>query len=202
MQGSEKRFALGADGLRCSAGRRGIALLALSVLLAACNGDNRPTSNISPASQHAGATLAFESIDGPPRPIFQKLVDSLSAEAAARQVTIVSREAKPHYRVRGYLAMHVENGRTRVGWVWDIYDSQNERAFRIAGEEAGARAGGDPWLAADSEMVRRIARVSMEQIVAFLGNGGVSPTRPSPPDTGPAIAGTRNPESLAFASER
>jgi hypothetical protein len=167
---------------------------ALAFAAAGCTTDGQPSLVAGRA-----ATIAFESIDGPPQPVFHKLVESLAAEAVARQVTVISREATPQYRVRGYLAAHVERGRTHIGWVWDIYDAEKRRALRIAGEEPGGRRGSDAWTAADEQMLRRIARTSMERLAAFLDASGTRspPAGPSGTDgirvaaagyTAPALA--------------
>ena len=85
----------------------------------------------------SGPTIAFDSIDGPPVGVFNRLVDNLSAEAQGRQLAIASREGAANYRVRGYLAAQVIRGRTHISWVWDVYDDDKLRALRITGEEAG-----------------------------------------------------------------
>lgn len=155
---------------------RALPALALALCAAGCTTDGQP-------SLVAGrpATIAFESIDGPPQPVFQRLVENLATEAIARQVTVISREATPNYRIRGYLAAHVERGRTHIGWVWDVYDAEKRRMLRIAGEEPGGRRGTDAWSAADDPMLRRIARTSIERLAAFLDASATRPP-PAPPD--------------------
>jgi hypothetical protein len=144
-------------------------------LASACTTDGA-TSNVSLATNTAvGPTIAFESIAGPPPGVFNKLVDDLSAEAQSRNLAIASREGGANYRVRGYLAAQVIRGRTHVSWVWDVYDGGRQRTLRITGEEAGGRAGGDPWSVADDPMVRKIARTSMDQLATFLSNPGSAP---------------------------
>jgi hypothetical protein len=172
--------------MRCAAGRRAakawrflvMPALVLALGAAGCTIDGRP----SLVAGRAG-TIAFESIDGPPQPVFHKLVESLAAEAVARQVAVISREATPQYRIRGYLAAHVERGRTHIGWVWDVYDAEKRRTLRIAGEEpgGGGRRGADAWSAADEQMLRRIARTSMDRIAAFLGDPGTGAPPAAPP---------------------
>jgi hypothetical protein len=135
------------------------------------------------------ATIAFESIDGPPQPVFQKLVENLASEAVARQVAVISREASPQYRVRGYMAAHIVNKRIHIGWVWDVYDANKRRVLRIADEEHGGRSGGDAWAAADDAMLRRIARGGLERLVAFLEGSGIRPT-PEPTGGEDAVAAT------------
>src|SRR5215467_10743940 len=62
-------------------------------------------------------TVAFESIDGPPEQLFRKLVAQLGEEASAQRVAIVSRQAPAQYRIRGYLAAHVQGKKTTITWV-------------------------------------------------------------------------------------
>src|SRR5438067_1823037 len=141
-------------------------ITALALALAGCANESAP---ILMQAQLRGPTIAFESIDGPPLPIFQKLVARLSAEAEQRQILVVSRAGQPAYRVRGYLAALMTHGKTHIGWVWDVYDAQRHRAFRIAGEEVFSGKRADAWALLDDEMLSRIAHTSMDRLVAFLG---------------------------------
>ena len=89
------------------------------------------------------------------------------------------------------LAAQVIRGRTHISWVWDVYDGERLRALRITGEEAAGRAGGDPWSVADTPMLRKIARASMDRLAAYLGNPGA----PLEPDASIAIAASPEPET-------
>jgi len=60
------------------------------------------TTALTTAGPASGPTLAFDSIDGPPVAVFNRLVDNLTSEAQARQLSIASREGAANYRVRGY----------------------------------------------------------------------------------------------------
>jgi hypothetical protein len=161
----------------------------LTALAAGCTTSNTQNAALTTTSAAtSGPTLAFDSIDGPPVGIFNRLVDNLSAEAQARQLSIASREGAANYRVRGYMAAQVVRGRTLISWVWDVYDDDKLRTLRITGEEAGGR-GGDPWSAADEQMLRRIARVSMERLSAYLRN----PEAPVEPDAATAVADVPEP---------
>lgn len=156
----------------------------LTALVAACSETTSSNASLTTAAPASGPTLAFDSIDGPPVGVFNRLVDNLTSEAQARQLSIASREGAANYRVRGYLAAQVVHGRTLVSWVWDVYDDDKFRALRITGEEAGGRAGGDPWAVADEAMLRKIARVAMDRLSAYLRN----PAAPVEPDAATAIA--------------
>jgi len=158
-------------------------------VLCAAGCSETTSSNVAlTGSGASGPTIAFDSIDGPPVGVFNRLVDNISAEAQGRQLAIASREGGANYRVRGYLAAQVIRGRTHISWVWDVYDDVKVRALRIRGEEAGGRAGSDPWSVADEAMLRRIARASVDRIATFLRN----PDGSALPDT--AIADVVEPE--------
>ena len=163
-------------------------------MLAACNPDNKP--NVAAATPR-GATVAFESIDGPPQAQFHTLVQDLNNEAQAHRVAVTSREQPSAYRVRGYLAATVDQGKTTISWVWDVFDRDQRRALRISGSETAKAAEG--WQAADGAMLQRIAQNSMTQLAAFLTSPAVAPGTPdtsvpqvafaAPPGSSPEAAG-------------
>ncbi len=160
-----------------------LAAAALGLAVAGCS--TAPQVPAAYASAR-GPTIACESIDGPPESIFRKYVQSISDEANARQMAIVSREAPAQFRVRGYLATLVEKRRgTVVSWVWDVYDIDQQRAVRLTGEEKTSGAGRGTWAAADDALLRRIARNGMDQLAAFVG----APDAPQSPPAAPAPAG-------------
>ncbi len=163
--------------------RLGLGSVALAVALAAalagCTHDGKPGVA---ALQPRGATVAFESIDGPPQGQFNTLVRSLNDEAQQRRLAVLSRENTSAYRVRGYLAAKVAkertSERTTISWVWDVFDRDEQRVLRINGEEVAKRSGkdaGDAWNVADEAMLRRIASSSMEQLAAFLTSAEAVP---------------------------
>ena len=175
-----------AAGMLSAAYRVGhaIAAMLLTALVAGCSSGPRP----GPAAAGTAPTVAFDSIEGPPVGVFNRLVDNLSSEAEAHQIAIVSREGRSQYRVRGYLAAQVVRGRTHIAWVWDVYDDDRLRTLRITGEEAGTRPGADPWDAADEAMLRRIARASMDRLAALLTNPNTAMDEPTEPLPGRTVA--------------
>jgi len=164
-------------------------LLALLSLTAACT-----TSGSGPVATTTsfGPTVAFESVDGPPPQVFDRLVRALETESAARSFTIVSREAQASYRIRGYLSAQVRRGKTTIAWVWDVYGRDQERAVRISGEEPSGKAGRDAWAMADDQLMRRIAMAGLNGLNGLI-SGAASPQddiTPVAPRSGPAIAQT------------
>ena len=153
-------------------------LAAVAVVFAAgCTANNS-----GPQTAQAGLTpIAFESISGAPRPVFDALVAELTREADTRQMLVVSRTEQAAYRVRGYLSAHAEGGSGKVAWVFDIFDRDARRTARLSGEER--TGGGDPW--AGTGVVSQIAAKSMTGVAQWLA--AVAP--PAAADE-PMVAGT------------
>ena len=143
-------------------------------------------------------TVAFESIDGPPEQLFRKLVTQLGEEATAHRVAMVSREQPAQYRIRGYVAAHVQGQKTTITWIWDVFNSDRERAVRLGGEVPGAPSE-RAWAAADDAVVARIARDGMSRLAAVLASPG-SPGEFLPPrEEASSVASTTDTgASLAF----
>ena len=135
----------------------------------------------------SGATIAFESIDGPPPAVFDRLVNALNTEAQGKPVLIAQRDGSAAYHVRTYLAAEVKRGRSVIAYVFDVYDRDQQRALRLTGEEPAGKAGRDAWAAADDQLLRRIAQAGIGGMVSYLG-GGENPPVPQSPGRGQAIA--------------
>lgn len=163
-------------------------LMALLSLTAACT-----TNGSGPVASSAsfGPTVAFESVDGPPPQVFDRLVRALETESTARSFTIVSREAQASYRVRSYLSAQVRHGKTTIAWVWDVYDRDQERAVRLSGEEPAGKGGRDAWATADDQLMRRIALAGLNGLNGLISGTAPaqdSPAPAAPRSSGPAIA--------------
>ena len=143
-----------------------------------------------------GPTIAFESIDGPPPQVFDRMVSVLDSETKLRSLQIVSREGSAAYRVRSYLSAQVSHGRTVIAWVWDVYDRDQQRALRLSGEEPAGKAGRDPWAGADDLVLRKIAQAGLSGLSSMI-NGTPAD---SPPPAPAAPAGKRGP-AVASAQE-
>jgi hypothetical protein len=144
------------------------------------------------ATQPRGATVAFDSIDGPPPAQFDELVKSLNAEAQARQLAVASRDSQAAYRVRGYLAAEVNKGKTTISWVWDVFDRDEHRVLRVTGAETEKGRHRDAWRVADDAMLQRIAHSSMTELAAFLTSPAVTPNAPAPAPAQVALIGDQD----------
>ena len=117
-------------------------LLAIACGLGGCASGGAGSGSFAMAG--AGSTVAFESIDGPPPQVFDRMVSVLDSESKLRNLSIVSREGAATYRVRSYLSAQIARGRTIIAWVWDVYDRDQQRVLRLSGDEPASRAGCDP----------------------------------------------------------
>ncbi len=178
LWGTNRRHAP-ARGIVCALRAGAFLSVAAALCLSGCSSSSGLPPGLSNVGLRGNTTVAFESIDGPPETVFRNLVQQLNQEAQSRQVSVVSRESAAQYRIRGYVAAHVQGKRTTISWVWDIYDADRQRALRLTGEEAGP-PGRTAWSAADDQVVGRIARDGMTRLAAFLGSPPVPDASPAP----------------------
>ncbi len=164
-----------------------VAVVVLGGISAGCSTDGQNMAAFAQQTSGGPPTLAFESIDGPPPAVFDRLVNALNSEAQGKPVLIVQREGSAAYRVRTYLSAQVRRGRSVIAYVFDVYDRDQQRALRLTGEEAAGKAGRDAWATADDQLLRRIAHAGLNGMASYLG-GGESQPLPQAPGRGPAIA--------------
>jgi hypothetical protein len=178
-------FILGRAGSRVLA----VMLLAAATALGGCAGGGGAANSYAMApSAGTGATIAFESIDGPPPQVFDRMVGVLDSESKLRSLSVVSREGSAAYRVRSYLSAQVVRGKTVIAWVWDVYDANQQRALRVSGEEPTSGKGGrDPWAAADDLVLRKIAQAGFSGLSNMINGTPEAPVA-VPGLRGPAVA--------------
>ncbi len=166
------------------------ALLAVVTTLGGCATSGGPTASnaYAMASTGGGQTVTFESIDGPPPQVFDRMVGVLDSESKLRNLSIVSREGRASYRVRSYLSAQVVRGKAVIAWVWDVYDSNQQRALRLSGEEATGKAGRDAWAAADDLVLRKIAQAGLSGLSGMINGTPDAAPAPAPERRGPAVA--------------
>ena len=167
------------------------ALFVVACGLGGCAGGGAASGSYAMASSggSSGATVAFESIDGPPPAVFDRMVSVLDSESKLRNLSIVSREGGASYRVRFYLSAQVACGKTVIAWVWEVYDNNQQRALRLSGEEPAGKAGRDAWAAADDLVLRKIAQAGLSGLSGMINGTPDAPTSaPAPGLRGSAVA--------------
>lgn len=167
-----------------------VLLAGFSCALGGCAGGGASGSGSYAMATSAGGgpTVTFESIDGPPPQVFDRMVGVLDSESKLRNLSIVSREGGASYRVRSYLSAQVVRGKTVIAWVWDVYDNSQQRALRLSGEEPAGKAGRDAWAAADDLVLRKIAQAGLSGLSAMINGAPDAAPAPTPERRGPAIA--------------
>ena len=179
------------------AGFVALCLAAASALGGCAAGGAATSSSFAMATDAAGPTITFESIDGPPPQVFDRMVSVLDSESKLRSLAIVSRETAAAYRVRFYLSAQVVHGRTVIAWVWDVYDRDQQRALRLSGEEPAGKGGRDPWAAADDLVLRKIAQAGLSGLTSMVNGGPADAPQPAPVPAGkhgPAVASNDAPD--------
>ena len=189
----------------CRTARAAIAatLLVMACALGGCAGGGAASGSYAMATGSGGPTVAFESIDGPPPQVFDRMVNVLDSESKLRNLSIVSREGGASYRVRGYLSAQVVRGRTVIAWVWDVYDGNQQRALRLSGEEPAGKPGRDAWAAADDLLLRKIAQAGLSGLSGMI-NGPAPADSPAPAPApgrrGPAVAAAEPAPSFSVSA--
>jgi hypothetical protein len=178
------------------------AALLAACALGGCASTGAGSGSFAMASG-GGSTVAFESIDGPPPQVFDRMVGVLDSESKLRNLSIVSREGSASYRVRSYLSAQVVRGKTMIAWVWDVYDANQQRALRLSGEEPAGKAGRDAWAAADDMVLRKIAQAGLSGLSSMInGAPADAPPAPAPARRGPAVASMEpGPAALGYSAE-
>lgn len=171
------------------------SLLAMLFAVAACTTDGTTTGSLA---QPPAGTIAFESIDGPPPEVFHAFVRAIADEAKKRQVAVVSREGPANYRVRGYLSALIRPGKTSIAWAWDLYDANQERVLRLAGEVPAAGPSREAWKAANDQVLRKIAQSGLEQVAGYVGAGDATGTTDSGAPVAVAGADDFRPEAAGI----
>src|SRR3954464_10750646 len=166
------------------------ATMLAACALGGCASSGGPASGAFAMATGGPATVTFESIDGPPPQVFDRMVGVLDTESKLRNLAIVSRESAATYRVRSYLSAQVVRGRTMIAWVWDVYDGSQQRALRLSGEEPAGKHGRDAWAGADDMVLRKIAQAGLAGLFGMINGTPTEapPAAPTPGKRGPAVA--------------
>jgi len=187
--------------------RAGLAalLLVAACSLGGCAGGGAASGSFAMAGD--SPTITFESIDGPPPQVFDRMVSVLDSETKLRSLAVVSRESPAAYRVRSYLSAQTVRGKAVIAWVWDVYDRDQQRALRLAGEEPAGKGGRDalrdPWAAADDLLLRKIAQAGLSGLTSMIQGTPEDPQpAPGPSKRGPAVASAEvpSPDSGSFGA--
>jgi hypothetical protein len=163
---------------------RGVAAIALSLALIAAlplGGCVDTVADLSPSPEAhsqfvrrpdvslAGASVAFVSVDGPPAAISANFSQMLNEQAAAHDIVIADPK-KARYLVRGYLTAYTTEDGAAIGYVWDVFTRDKQRAQRVDDVLNVKGEGSDPWRIAGEAALQSVAAKSADDLAAFLSN--------------------------------
>jgi hypothetical protein len=191
--------------------RRGIGPLLAGATLLGCLGGcvdagSGPTASVAkPDIRNAiargqltsprAATVALASLEGAPDGVQARLRQSLSTEAASREITITD-EVSARYLVRGYLSAYPGEKGITVAYVYDVFDSGRKlRDLRVEDTTDVPGSADDPWSAVTEPVIANLAARSADDLaVALAGTpeaqaagkvAAVTPATVAPPAAGP-----------------
>lgn len=142
-----------------------------------------PRPGVSPA----GAPVAFISLSGAPEAISGAYASAL-AQALAQNSVATQEAASAPYLLRAHLSgQPAEGGGVVIAFVWDIYGADRQRRHRLSDEMTIKQATGDPWSAANEQVLAALAARGARELAAYLTH------------TPEAIAAAANPAAVATA---
>ncbi len=156
-------------------------------VLAACStpinlGNVFPGSGSTTATPATAGTIAFEPVVGIPAALAGPLAAELTAAATGQRLTVVGRDdARAAHRAKGYFSAETIDTGTRITYVWDLFDAAGQRKTRFQGERIIDKRADDPWSTVDQEMLRAIARWTIDQIATATGTQAASGSETAPP---------------------
>ncbi|WP_430511567.1 hypothetical protein [Pannonibacter phragmitetus] len=119
-----------------------------------------------PADQ---ATFAFEPFTGAPGNTADELAQEIGTRAGIERLKLVRRvDAKPTYRVKGYLTATGTPAGGSVFFVFDVFDANGVRLTRISGTEAIGGVSGDPWMSVSTSSLQQIASRAVLELKAWV----------------------------------
>jgi hypothetical protein len=117
--------------------------------------------------------VTFLPVTGAPQSTVTSLAASIRSAAQNEHVPIVvSTDQGAKYQIKGYFSALSEGNGTLLVYVWDILDLKGNRVHRISGQERGRSSTGDPWASIDSEIIERVARITMSDLRSWITTRG------------------------------
>jgi hypothetical protein len=110
------------------------------------------------------------SLEGAPDVIIAQFNVALANEAKRRNIFLASDKAQARFKLKGYISAYNIQGGTSLSWVWDVYDSQAQRAQRLDGAQTIKRTEADPWAAIDEATLKLAASIAMNDVANYLSN--------------------------------
>lgn len=148
---------------------------------------NTPPPPVAQAQPMARITLA--PVIGAPDTVAKQIQQDFTSAVQLQRVSVVSKEERSDYTLRGYLVAAKEKSSTKVSYIWDVTDSTGKRVNRVTGEEVlTGNASKDPWAAVTPAVAQSLASKAATSFVSWVQthNAGtpVASNTPSPSGVG------------------
>jgi hypothetical protein len=158
------------------------ALLGLCLVgaLVSCTGGTKmlTTGNATSASTPPPITLV--EIKGLP-PAKAEMLTGFMAEAAGKHdIAIVQGSFGDGYRLDGAFKLQTTDKGIVLAHNWTLSDGKGRQLHAFSEQEPAGVAAGDPWAAADADLLRRVAETAANDLARRLSELGFA-TRATPP---------------------
>ncbi|HSK41937.1 MAG TPA: hypothetical protein VK943_19385 [Arenibaculum sp.] len=130
-----------------------------------------PAASTQPPVGREHATFGFMAAEGAPERVAQSLARAIESAAAAEGLAAAP-AASASYVVRAYLSAIPSGEEAIAVYVFDIFDRNATRLFRISGTVA-IEGGRDPWRGMNAAAADQVAAAAARAIAAWL-TGAIS----------------------------
>jgi hypothetical protein len=156
-------------------------LLALGFLnvLASCAGGSKVLSTETAASANTPPPISLVELKGLPPAKTEMLTVYMAEAAGKRDIAIVQGSFGEGYRLDGAFKLQTSDKGIVLTHHWTLSDAKGQQLHAFSEQEPAGVAAGDPWAAADAELLRRVAETATNDLARRLSELGFA-TRPTP----------------------
>jgi hypothetical protein len=156
-----------------------LALVFLN-LLASCAGGTKVLSTGTATSANTPPPITLVEMKGLP-PAKTEMLTAYMAEAAGkRDIAIVQGSFGEGYRLDGAFKIQTTDKGIVLAHHWTLSDAKGQQLHAFSEQEPAGVAAGDPWAAADADLLRRVAETAANDLARRLSELGFA-TKPAPP---------------------
>jgi hypothetical protein len=123
----------------------------------------------APQAQAQSAKIAIAPIIGAPEQVGAQLQAQLATNIEAQKITVAKAANDPaEFTLRGFVTSDREKTRTKVTYIWDVFDQTGRRVNRITGEEVVVTPQKEPWAAVSANVINTIATKVSASLSSWL----------------------------------
>jgi hypothetical protein len=148
-------------------------------VLASCTGGSKQLSTGTAASANTPPPITLVELKGLP-PAKSEMLTAYMAEAAGKHdIAIVQGSFGDGYRLDGTFKLETSDKGIVLAHHWILSDGKGQQLHAFSEQEPAGVASGDPWAAADAELLRRVAETATNDLARRLSELGFA-TRATP----------------------